>query len=432
MSRDQSQSRTSYRARWIFPLDGPPIERATIEIEDGRIVTLHDQHDPCAIELGNVAIIPGLVNAHTHLELSDVATPLPPAVPFTDWLRAVMTHRRARPASSTDAAQRLAAGRAECLAAGTTLLGDIVGSDWCAPATSSPALHETAFLELIGLSTERVGAQLSAAQRFLAGGETCDEPTDDQPPAESKTSLPGVAPSRVVRALSPHAPYSVHPDLFYGAVDLAVAHRVPLAIHLAETQAELQLLRDGTGEFRTFLEELGVWNSAVFNKPRRPLDFLEPLTRVECALAIHGNYFAADELEFLARHPGISVVYCPRTHAYFRHAPHPWRELLSRGINVALGTDSRASNPDLSIWSELLFLRRHFPEVAGDELLRLATANSARALGCHDRTGTLTVGKRADFAVVPLPDATASDPHTLLFKSTGKPVLLSRQMLEFV
>jgi aminodeoxyfutalosine deaminase len=419
----------AWRARWIFPVEGPPLENATIEIADGLIVGLHDRRDPRAVDLGNVAMIPGLVNAHTHLELSDVARPLTPAEPFTDWLRAVIGHRRARPATPAAAAERMTRGHAESTDAGTLVVGDIIGPNWLElPASAFPP-RGVAFLELIGLNPQRVAEEEGAAQRFLGSERVSTTPEDNQP-ANGRDVSPTIAPTRLsaspcVRGLSPHAPYSVHPDLIRAAVDLADERRVPLAIHLAETTAELQLLRDGTGEFRTFLEELGVWNPAAFADSRRPLDFLEALAPLDRALVIHGNYLADDELQFLSRHPNISVVYCPRTHAYFGHAPHPWRDMLSRGINVSLGTDSRASNPDLSLWNEMRFLHRRFSEVSGALLLKMGTLNGARSLGCDAHTGSLTAGKRADLAAVPLPAAASADPYELLFASPGRPSILT-------
>ena len=222
-------------------------------------------------------------------------------------------------------------------------------------------------------------------------------------------------PQRMIRGLSPHAPYSVHPDLFRGLVDLAVARRAPVAMHLAETREELQLLADGTGDFVRFLEELGVWRPDAIPPGSRPLDYLRELARVEVALAIHGNYLAPDEIEFLVGHSNVSVVYCPRTHAFFRHAVHPWQMLLAKGINVALGTDSRASNPDLSVWNELLFLRRLAPDFDPAALLKLATWNGALAMGLGHETGTLDVGKSADLAVVEFAGGDSTDPYELLF-----------------
>jgi cytosine/adenosine deaminase-related metal-dependent hydrolase len=125
-----------------------------------------------------------------------------------------------------------------------------------------------------------------------------------------------------------------------------------------------------------------------------------------------------EELDFLARHrDNLSVVYCPRSHAYFGHAEHPFRRLLAEGASVALGTDSRASNPDLSVLAELRYLYREHSDLPGDVLLQLGTLAGARALGRGEDTGSFVAGKRADLAVVALPDHEAADPYRLLFDS---------------
>lgn len=398
--------RKSFKARWVFPVSGPPLENATVEVSDGRISAVHARPVSGACDLGHAAIIPGLINAHTHLELSDVALPLRPAQPFIAWLKEVIAHRRSRTAGTL--ANQSAEGRSRDLTAidlgiaescgwGTTTIGDIAGalSDPERPDVGGPRC--VAFLEILGLAPERVDEQLQRGREHLAGGTR-------------------VAPTSTIRGLSPHAPYSVHPELFRGLVDLAVAGHAPLAMHLAETREELQLLADGTGGFVPFLEELGVWRPEVIPRGSRPLDYLRELARVKSALAIHGNYLAPDEIEFLAAHPNVSVVYCPRTHAYFRHAPHPWRQLQARGVNVALGTDSRASNSDLSVWNEILFLRQRAPDVDPAELLKLGTWNGALALGLGIETGTLEVGKSADLAFVDFVKGDSTDPYELLFR----------------
>jgi cytosine/adenosine deaminase-related metal-dependent hydrolase len=132
-------------------------------------------------------------------------------------------------------------------------------------------------------------------------------------------------------------------------------------------------------------------------------------------LVIHGNYLDAVEFDWLQNHPQVSVVYCPRTHAYFQHAPHPWREMLERGINVALGTDSRGSNPDLSLWREMQFLATTFPDVDPARILAMGTRRGAAALGRDSEQGTLEPGKQALLASVPLPTTPDSDPYRLLF-----------------
>jgi len=410
-----SNERQSFRARWVFPVSGPALENATVEVTGGRISAVHTQRDRHASDLGNCAIIPGLVNAHTHLELSDVAVPLLPAQPFTAWLKEVMRHRRqragagfTRPSSNQSMvdqaaiARVIAQGIAESFRSGTTTIGDIAGSvagleqD---PGHQTESTHQprsVAFLELLGLAAERIEEQMHRGRKHLAG---------------KSPLLKGHG----IRGLSPHAPYSVHPELFRGLVDLAAAHRVPIAMHLAETREERQLLHDGTGPFVTFLEELGVWRPDLIPRGSRPLDYLRELARVETALAIHGNYLAADEIDFLSAHTNVSVVYCPRTHAFFGHAEHPWRVLLAKGVNVAVGTDSRASNPDLSLWNELLFLRALASDFEPAGLLKLGTINGAMALGLGRETGTLDAGKSADLAIVDLAAPQSDDPYELLF-----------------
>jgi cytosine/adenosine deaminase-related metal-dependent hydrolase len=143
------------------------------------------------------------------------------------------------------------------------------------------------------------------------------------------------------------------------------------------------------------------------------------------ALIVHGNYLEADEIRFMGERPHMAVVYCPRTHAYFGHAPHPWREMLRRGVSLALGTDSRASNPDLNLWSEVLFLRGSCRDVSSEMLLRLATQDGARALGL-EFTGSLAMERTADLAVVSLEGCRETEPHDLLLHPAGRVVATMR------
>jgi cytosine/adenosine deaminase-related metal-dependent hydrolase len=366
------------------------VERATLEIEAGRIAAIHARAESPARDLGNVAIIPGLVNAHTHLEFSALDAPLLPASPFTAWIRQVIAHRK----TGAEKQAAVVRGYRESGASGSTTLGEIATDDW--PSAQLPRVgpRTVVFRELRGPLSEQTAGQLLVAQRHLA-----DSPADD----------------KAIHALSPHAPYSVHPNLFQCLVALAEEDDVPLAMHLAETVAELELLESGSGEIAGMLRDLGVWRDGVTAGGTRPLEYLREMASLSHALVIHGNYLSAEEIEFLGRHPHMSIVYCPRTHAFFGHRGHPWRELLARGANVAVGTDSRASNPDLSVWNELQYLRRTNPDVDPRMLLELGTHSGARALGLDDLTGTLSPGKSADLAVIGLPDTSSNDPHELLF-----------------
>lgn len=379
------------RARWVFPVEAEPIEHGTVEIAAGRITAVISRPEATAIDLGNAAIIPGLVNAHTHLEFSDLPSPLGPAGSFADWIRSVVHDRRGR---TVPPGACVARGLAESARSGTTLLGEIASEGWSPAVFTADGPRAVVFRELIGLTPDRRAEQLALAREHLASR--------------------GFSPA-VTRGISPHAPYSVHADLYRDLVQLALEHAAPLAVHLAETQAELELLQRGTGPLVDLLREFGVWQPNVIPRGSRPLDYLRALADAPRGLVIHGNYLSAAEIDFLAEHHNLAVVYCPRTHAYFGHAEHPWLKLLDRSVNVALGTDSRASNPDLSLWQELLFLAERFPQVDRRQILALGTRRGAAALGLDAETGTLAPGKSADVALVSLPARPASDPYALLF-----------------
>ncbi|GDY09519.1 chlorohydrolase [Planctomycetia bacterium] len=376
------------KAKWILPVDRPPIENGLIEIVDGVITAVRaaDSHDAAADDLGDVAIIPGLVNAHIHLEFSLVNQPFQPALPFTDWIRSLVAYRRQFTPDSTEPGVALNIGAIQAVMSGTTLLGDIATSNWSEIHLPIHAPRFVAFRELIGLRPEAVGLQIELAEEWLKREEVL-------------LSLPE---GHLTYGLSPHAPYSVSPELLRRSIELAKRFDAPVAMHLAETRDELEFLADGRGAFVEMLKSFGAWPDGGLPTGRRPLDILRVLANAPRALVVHGNYLADDEIEFIAARPQMSVVYCPRTHEFFGHEPHPWRRLLAKGANVALGTDGRGSNPDLSLWNELIFLRERFPDVSPSQLLELGTLAGARALGCEHDCGTLAPGKRADLVAVAL------------------------------
>jgi cytosine/adenosine deaminase-related metal-dependent hydrolase len=219
------------------------------------------------------------------------------------------------------------------------------------------------------------------------------------------------------RGLSPHAPYTVHPDLLRQVCRLSAEQQIPLAMHLAESAAELELLRSHSGPLVERLKELSAWYPGSLPRGIRPLDYLEMLSTAHQTLVIHGNFLVREEMEFIgARRDKMTVVYCPRTQAFFPHGAYPLAEMLACGVRVAVGTDSRASNPDLSVLSELRHIARQHPGVPPEEILKMGTLCGAEALGLADELGSLTTGKKAAFAIVPLQEA-GDDPYELLFHS---------------
>jgi cytosine/adenosine deaminase-related metal-dependent hydrolase len=371
-------------ARWIFPVAGPPLPNGTITIRGDSIEAVTPRGERIADEdFGNAAIIPGLVNAHTHLDLSGARAQTPPTDPdhFTDWLRGVIAYRRSRAPEQVTADMQT--GLAECLSHGTTLLGDITadGGSWDAIAASQ--VRAVVFRELIGLSSER------AEKAGAAGLEW------------HKTHL---ATATCRPALSPHSPYSARESLL-----TAGDPRFMVAIHLAESPSELKLIQSHAGPFVPFLQQLGAWDETGLT---RSIDQVITANRSSRnALFVHGNYLQPEVAQFFQ--DSMSIVYCPRTHAAFKHQPHPFREFLARGIRVCLGTDSLASNPDLDILAEARFVHRLHPDFPCDQLLRMVTLAGAEALGWSDVCGSLEVRKSADLVVVSLPDR-ETDPHELL------------------
>jgi len=187
-----------------------------------------------------------------------------------------------------------------------------------------------------------------------------------------------------VAAVSPHAPYSVGDKLLDDLVATSIQKRAGVAMHVAETLAEREFVETKTGPFLEMLQSMGVW---------RP-----ELSECESSLIVHGNYLNGRELDFIAANrERMSIVFCPRTHAYFDHARYPLEEMLERGINVAVGTDSRASNPDLDLGQELVEIRRRHPEVAPEAILKMGTTGGANALGLDESFGSLSQGQMAHF-----------------------------------
>ena len=417
---DVVTNKLTFRARSIYSGESAPLENAVIEIEDGIVTDLVENSDLPATDLGNVAIIPGLVNAHTHLEFSHLANPVEPFLPFTNWIRNVVLERKNR---KEDVAEIVTRGMKECMESGQTTLGEISTDDEIYESISLPHPKTVVFREILGLNPTDIESNLQITrkhlERFSVTGVTADLPSSAEgnqsrdcqgagPLNNSRGSDHHAGSHNIIPALSPHAPYSVHPHLFSQLVELAKTENVPIAMHLAETQAELQLLDKGEGEFVEMLEDFGVWQKGIFSPGIKPLEYLRQLAKVSHALVVHGNYLDADEIAFLSAQSHMTLIYCPRTHAAFGHTNHPWRRVLEQGGHIALGTDSRASNPDLSLWNELCFLKIQFPQYDDVLLLQLATQNGARALGLERETGTLLPGKTADLAIVKLQDGSFS------------------------
>ncbi len=355
----QSGGERILQVRWLLNSEQPPLENVALIEQNGQIFDIR----PLRASETNVlpvVLIPPLVNAHTHLEFSSLPEPIRPALPFPNWIAAVIQWRRGADLERGNCFRK---GLAESRQSGVTVVGEITTTQPVPAHDVAKGSTVVSFREMIGLQREQIPELLRVATEHLA-----QHPTTNSDNA-------------VLGGISPHAPYTVHPDLLESLMELAVSRGAVVAMHLAESTDEIELLHDGTGQFVEFLQRLGLWNSELFPGGRSIREFLEQLSRVPHALAIHGNYFSNDDIRFLADHPNVATVFCPRTHAFFGHSQHPTQKLLSAGARVVLGTDSRASNPDLSLWKELQFVATKYPEITIPQILAMVTVHAADALG---------------------------------------------------
>ncbi|MEW4568159.1 amidohydrolase family protein [Tautonia sp. JC769] len=392
-------------ARYVFPVEGDPIHEGRVTIRDGRIAAVGPPGNRSPdVDLGNVAVIPGLVNAHTHLELSsiDPARDDPASWPEDeiDWLGRVIAHRRENPPGSLrDAVDR---NLDEALRAGTTMLADTTSAGLSWDAIAGAPVRAVVFAELIGLKRMRGLETNRQAWDWISSIQPADQVFANAKPG-----------------LSPHAPYSTAGWLYHRAAGT----QMPLSTHLAELPEERELLQHRRGRLRTFLEDLGAWDDEWEPISPEPADYIRrgALREADWIVA-HGTYLDPDDFwqlrpEAAADGHRVAVAFCPRTHARFGHQPHPYRAMLERGVVVCLGTDSLASTPSLSILDEMRFLHRLDPSLGGPLLLTMGTLFGAWALRAETVTGSLKPGKSGDLAIVSLPDREADDPYALLLDS---------------
>jgi cytosine/adenosine deaminase-related metal-dependent hydrolase len=380
--------RTIYRAKFVLAESDLLLQNAAVHVCDpGRISRVEPWHSPPAsdnvevVDWGSAIILPGLVNAHTHLELTRLHQQLTEFSSFTNWLSQLIQKRRLW--TTEDYVESVRHGAELSLASGTTLVGDISASGASAPALKTSGLRKVVFHEVLGLFPEK-------AAESAAG-------------LDARLEL--VSPdSLLTYGVSPHAPYSVAPELYRATAETACQRRIPLATHLAETREEREFLGSGSGEFRDFMTRLGALPGNWKPPGLAPIPYLDSLgALLPSALLVHCNYLDRESMATIL-HSRSSVAYCPRSHAFFGHEEHPVRELLDMGVNVALGTDSLASNCSLSILDEMRFLFRSRKDLRCPEIIRMATLNGASALHFGGVLGRLRRGYWADMTILQLPE----------------------------
>lgn len=391
--------------RWVFTGVGSPLKDRYIVVARGRIQAVTRRRPDVPIrDHFDCAVLPGLINAHTHLEFSHRTSPFGlPGQSFVSWLAHVIASRRAELDTITAEEQysRWRTGYRELQRYGTVGVADIVTSGaYRTVRTHYPVaklpVRCWVFRELLGLAREHWPHLANVAQ----------EHADWMGWNES-----------LRRGWSPHAPYTVSFEFLQQLVTKAAQYHVPLAMHLAESPEECELLSTGAGPLRDLLESVGAWDESAFHQPRAPSDYLSLLALAPRVLVIHGNYLQPEDWQVLVEHRDhMSMVFCPRTHAFFGHAEYRLADLLRFGVRVVLGTDSRATNPDLNVFEEMRYVAARSPAVEPSSIVRMASLWAAEALGCDEQFGSIVPGKLAFLTLVRLPPSAGTDPFESLWQ----------------
>ena len=385
----------TYTADWILPIGDEPIEQGFVTIDGGRIAGLGRGIPESARPLGRVALLPALVNAHTHLELSYLRGRIARRDRFLDWIRDLMAARREFPDAAdaviVDAARRAIA---YARASGTGLFGDISNTLVTVPLLRDARMPARVFYELLGFNTPDPESRVTAARNQIASAGL----------QGSDAAAVGAADIRI--SLAPHAPYSVSPALFRAIRADVDAHAGDISsVHLGESPEEIEFTRKGSGPWRAMLEDLGVWSDDWRAPGTSPVTYLSDLGFLDrCVLAVHGVQFDGEDLTRLAA-LGVTIVSCPRSNEYVGVGAPPLEAFYAMDVDVAFGTDSLASAADLNVFSELKAARRLAPRVPAARLLESATLIGARALGFGNDYGSIEPGKRASLIAVRVPDA---------------------------
>ncbi len=397
---------TVLRARHVLTAAGRPLENGWIRIQGGRVVAVGaGSPGPPAIDLGDAVLVPGLVNAHTHLEFSGLERPFAVAGGMAAWIGRVVGWRRERDAAGDAQATRAAAihaGCHECAQQGVTTVGEIATGPLPA-ALGRQRLR--VFREVIGLSAAAVDGATRGLSRDL-----------------DRFSARGIAPG-----ISPHAPYTVAAPLAARLGREIARRRLPVAMHLAESPEERELLAAGTGPFRRLLEDLGAWDPAAPPRLLSVADWITCLARGRRGVVVHGTHLPddPDALARLARHRDrLCVAICPRTTRSLSGRLPPVAAFRAAGLRVAVGTDGRGSNPDLSVLAECRALVDAGLSSPA-EAIAMATVHGAWALGFERVAGRLAPGRPADLVVLRPATATA-DPYAAVLDPATRVVATLR------
>jgi len=395
------------RARTILPISRPPVKNGAVRIAGNRIRAigpwsdLKSENGEDIFDLGEVVLLPGLVNAHCHLDYTDMAGELPSPKTFTDWIPLITAAKTAW--SYSDYAHSWLCGAYMLLRHGTTAVADIEAMpDLLPDVWDATPLRVFSFLEMTGIRARREPEEILR---------------------EAVEKIESLAHARSSASLSPHAPYSTLPELLRNSARVARERRWRLCTHVAESREEFEMFTRAAGAMYDWLKRnFRDMSDCGLGSP------VEHLARNKMLgknlIVVHANVLARGDAALLGQHR-VSVVHCPRSHAYFRHPPFRRKRLANASVNLCLGTDSLATvrqvgkqKPELNMFEEMRALAANDKTIPPAEILRMATVNGARALGLSGQIGELSPDSFADLIVIPTTDKN-EDVHETVLAHTG-------------
>jgi cytosine/adenosine deaminase-related metal-dependent hydrolase len=400
------------RSRLAVTMAGEPIENAAVAIAGNRIAgvgrfeEIRASYAGEVLDLGEQILLPGLINAHCHLDYTLLRGHIPPQKSFTDWIRAINASKAAL--SEEDYVASIDAGLAESRKFGTTTLLNLEAFPELLPRLPRPPLRVWWCAEMIDV---RKPASVSEVSENLAYW------------FESHPEWLGGF------GLAPHAPFTASAQLFSAASEISRKHQVPITTHVAESREEMLMFRDASGPLYDFLKSIGRPMDDCGGKT--PLSFLlQCQAPDEHWIVAHLNELTEGDFDLLARAKRFHIAHCPRSHTFFEHTPFELRKLRALGFNICLGTDSLASNSSLSLFSEMRELLRKEPRISPREVFTMVTVNAARAIGQEDSLGQISCGFRADLIAIPSAETGAAVFDTIVaFEGTIPWMMVNGEIL---
>jgi aminodeoxyfutalosine deaminase len=397
------------RARVVVTMDGPPIDNGAVVILGDRIVDVgtfpeisgkHSREE--VFDLGEQVLLPGLINAHCHLDYTCLRGKIPRQKSFTDWIRAINAEKENLSVENYVAS--INDGFSEAQRFGTTTIANL-----------------TAFSELVS--------------RIEPPIRTCwfAELIDVRNPSRAREILDSAVDQLISQkhwGLAPHAPFTASANLYRLCEEIAKRENILLTTHLAESREEMSMFRDASGTLYDFVKEIGrdmsdcdgttpvncfLGKGGSPNRLQPPVR-LGPIEGNRRYLVTHLNELSENDFSSLRTSAdNFSIVHCPRSHEYFGHSPFQLEKLRGLGFNICLGTDSLASNEDLSLFAEMRAFQQEFSGVSPEEILKMVTVNPARALGRENALGQIRTNFLADLIALPLIRSASSIDEILAF-----------------